>query len=104
MMFEQLGMMKHIIKSIRRKEVIERMAECVMNDLKEEGFEPKFVKPGRSYKTYRIVPVNTLKPEEQERFDKIKKESTDEWREVERENLTQIKASLTGRAETLYEK
>lgn len=93
----QWEMIKELRKQLNVKQIAEDMANLVIDDLGEEGFEAKLVKHNpKKPKTWKIIPVNTLNDEEQKRFDEIKETQVTFYRDSKIDMLKDIKKGITG--------
>ena len=93
----QLGMINDLRKQLNVKQIAEDMANLVIDDLKEEGFEAKLIKyKEKKPKTWKIVSVNVLDNEEQKRFDEIKERQVTYYRDTKIGMIKDIKRSITG--------
>ena len=93
----QWEMINDLRKQLNVKQIAEDMANLVIDDLKEEGFEAKLIKyKEKKPKTWKIVSVNTLDDEEQKRFDEIKERQVTYYRDTKIGMIKDIKRSITG--------
>ena len=94
--------MKTVRELTNFKQIREDIATFVIKDLEAEGFEPKLVKFRLKWywfftkRVWRIVPKNTLSDEDQTRFDKIKNEQTEVYKNSKLEQLKEIKTLFQG--------
>jgi hypothetical protein len=71
--------------------IAENLADMVMEDLLEAGYECKLIKQKpKKPKTWRIVPKASLSDEEQFEFDSLKEERTNIYVEMEKERLKEM--------------
>jgi len=90
-------MIKLLKKQLDVKQIAQDMAELVIFDLQEEGFEAKLVKHNpKKPKTWKIIPVNMLNSEEQKRFDEIKETQVTFYRDSKIDMIKDIKKGITG--------
>ena len=93
----QWQMIKMLRQQLDVKQMAEDMAEFVIEDLKEEGFDAKLVKHNpKKPKTWKIISVNMLNDEDQERFDKIKEEQVTFYRDNKISQIKDIKKGIIG--------
>ena len=93
----QWEMINDLRKQLNVKQIAEDMANLVIDDLKEEGFEAKLIKyKEKKPKTWKIVSVNVLDNEEQKRFDEIKERQVTYYRDTKIGMIKDIKRSITG--------
>jgi len=59
------------VKQLKPDKQLPMIAECIIDDLKGEGFEAKLV-TNKNWKKLRIVPVGQLSKEDQAKFDEAK--------------------------------
>jgi len=96
-----MSIMTRQIQTIREqtkfKQIREDIASFVISDLEGEGFEPKLVKIKKVIgEDWKIIPKYTLTPEEQVRFDKIKNEQTEIYKEMKMDQLKEMRRALRG--------
>ena len=93
----QWEMINDLRRQLNVKQIAEDMANLVIDDLKEEGFEAKLIKyKEKKPKTWKIVSVNVLDNEEQKRFDEIKERQVTYYRDTKIGMIKDIKRSITG--------
>ena len=91
----QFQMIKTMMEGYNKKQVAEDIAEMVIFDLAEEGFEAKLVKhKTKKPQTWKIIPVYSLQPKDQERFDKIKEEKVTLYRDSKINEIKEIRNSI----------
>jgi len=73
----------------------ERIASFVCDDLREAGYDPELIKPNpKKPKTWYVDNKSFLTTEEKKKFDKLKQESFEIWRDAEKDNIKDIMKSL----------
>jgi len=87
-----------IKKNYTRINSIQRIADFVLEDLRDAGFNPELIKQNpKKPKTWRIENKDFLNDKKQKEFDKIKDESTEIWKEAEINNIKEIRKVIIGR-------
>lgn len=88
-------MINELRKQMNVKQIAEDMANLVIDDLKEEGFEAKLVKhKEKKPKTWKIIPVNKLNDEEQKRFDEIKETQVTFYRDSKIDMMKDMRKAI----------
>ena len=73
----------------------ERIASFVCEDLEEAGFNPELIKPNpKKPKTWYLANKKFLNKEQQKKFDKLKQESFEIWRDAEKDNIKDMMKNL----------
>jgi len=81
-----------MIKAIpKTKEVVEDIANMVMEDLKDAGYRAELVKHKKKFSSWKIEPIDDLDGIQLEEFQKIKKEKQEEYVNYQRETLKEIR-------------
>jgi len=86
--------LKQIKDTYGIKAVAERMITFVQEDLLDEGYETVWINKKQSYKNWRLVPKDKMSPEELKKFERLKEELTDKWRDAEKVNIKDFRKSL----------
>lgn len=87
-----------IKKQYTKLKCVQRIADFVLEDLKEAGFNPELIKNNpKKPKTWRIESRDFLNDKQQKEFDKIKDESTELWKEAEQNNIRELRKMYVGR-------
>ena len=87
--------MRLIKEATNIKYIADDIAFMVVDDLKDAGFKAKLVKPNpKRTSTWRIQPEEELSPEDLEKFNKIKDESTERWKEDHKIRLKNLKKDI----------
>jgi len=93
----QWQMINDLRKQLNVKQIAEDMANLVIDDLKEEGFEAELIKyKPKKPKSWKIESVNILGDEEQKRFDEIKERQVTSYRDTKIGMMKDMKKSIMG--------
>lgn len=80
------------VKQLKPANQLPMIAECIIDDLKQEGFEAK-LKANKNWKKLRIVPVGQLSKEDQAKFDEAKNRIQMPYLEQYIETLREVRKS-----------